>query len=128
MKEYIHSTKIEIPLYRGLFVPVLTNSVGLLKEFIPDFEDSKVFAHTIYADREGIEGYHLILNYHYPNYKITHGIIVHEALHVVNMIADMRGLIPSHMNDEPMAYLIEWVTDEIHKFINKHKLEVHANA
>ena len=40
------------------------------------------------------------------------GTITHESYHVVNIIADWLGFLPKSANeDEPGAYLIQWVSN-----------------
>lgn len=44
--------------------------------------------------------------------KLTsYGIISHESLHISNFIADILGFSKSFDNDEPQAYLIQWIAN-----------------
>ena len=58
-----------------------------------------------------------------PNYKednhITMGIIVHEAVHVKNMIYQKIGYRPKTNNDEAEAYFMEWIVDFIYNNYTK---------
>lgn len=47
--------------------------------------------------------------------KLSHGLIAHEVVHLVNMIMADRGFKPDFNNDEAQAYLTEWVTEQIYK-------------
>lgn len=43
---------------------------------------------------------------------IGNGTITHEATHATNMIAEICGFLPEKaMNDEPTAYLAQWVAN-----------------
>ena len=121
MKDYLIKNYCEVPLYRGHFILLLTNSADKVKDEIPDFSKEDVYAHTYLGGHKKKYGYYVILNYNSPYKEITHGCIAHEALHAANFIAATRGIEPSFENDEPMAYLIEWITDVIYRFSKKHK-------
>jgi hypothetical protein len=49
--------------------------------------------------------------------KTSYGVIAHESLHAVSYIFDFHGIVMDCKNDEPIAYLLEWVVEECHKFI-----------
>lgn len=42
------------------------------------------------------------------------GVIAHEAFHLTCHVFDERGIKPDLDNDEPQAYLLEWVVDRIY--------------
>lgn len=55
-------------------------------------------------------------NYHclaFVDKKPDAGIICHEAVHFANHIMDLAGIKMDGDNDEPQAYLVEWVVDRI---------------
>lgn len=43
-------------------------------------------------------------------------VIAHEAKHVVNLIFRDRGILLDVDNDEPEAYFLDWVFEQIEKF------------
>ena len=48
---------------------------------------------------------------------------VHESLHITNFVMKHLGMKASFKNDEPQAYLLEFVTNEVFSFLTeKHKL------
>lgn len=49
--------------------------------------------------------------------KTTPSIIAHEATHITNLIFSHFGAELDLKNDEPQAYLLEWVVNECHKFL-----------
>lgn len=118
--EYLHKKVVNIPLYEGKLVVVLTNSSEQLLNNSLDVKSDEPFAHAMFVNWKGYQGFVVVLNFEKPKgSRITHGIIAHEALHIVNFIADVKGFIPTLENDEPMTYLIEWVVDEIYKTMKK---------
>ena len=53
--------------------------------------------------------------------KIRWGVVSHESLHVLNMLADWLGFRPPAVcEDEPHAYFIEWVANCIGSVIDGH--------
>jgi len=52
------------------------------------------------------------------------GTIAHESFHLMNRVMDYIGQIPDRNVDEADAYLLTWIVDEIHEFIelNKNKI------
>lgn len=54
----------------------------------------------------------LVLN---PNHKyFSHGIIAHEALHLVNEMLKQKGVKNPHKDDEQACYLIQYIVDQIY--------------
>ena len=71
------------------------------------------------VDKESEEMKYLIVLYR-PK-AIRWGIVAHEALHVVTMICDWLGIPPPEQsNDEPHAYLIQWVANCIGSVLKGH--------
>ena len=123
-KEYLHVIDVDIPIYEGKLVIVLTNSIIKIQKYLPDFKRSDIYAHAWYDNYKGKAGYYMIFNFDNKGGKITHGTISHEAMHLTHYIADIRGFKPDFNNDEPLCYIIGWITDQAYKFINKKKFKV----
>jgi len=104
-------------------VIILTNYRDKLCKYLPNFDNDEIYAHTLYDDFLGKKGYFIVLNFDNENRKITHGAIAHEADHVAGFVLYDRGITADFMNDEAHAYLVEWVVDEVYKFINKHNFK-----
>lgn len=52
---------------------------------------------------------------------IRWGVVAHEALHVCTMLCDWLGIAaPSLNQDEPHAYLVQWVANCIGSVIDRH--------
>jgi len=115
-ERYCHHHAVEIPIYRGVFVVLVSNCIKKAKELIEDLEiERAVYAHSSWPyDWNDREAFVLLLNMDGPE-PITHATITHEATHIANGILSERGAKPSFNNDEPFAYLVEWVANEIYK-------------
>ena len=108
-----------IPLYRGKLIVILTDDKQFIKQYITDFDDSSIYAHTINTPFKCKDGYYIILNPKNRYRKIYAGTIAHEALHVTSFLFDNRGLKLDMNNDEAQAYLLEWIVDKVFEVINK---------
>lgn len=118
-KKYTYIKEHEIPLYRGVLVIIISNDHESIRASVKSFKSTEPYAHTHLDNWGDKQGFITIFNFNNPYRKITHGVIAHEALHVSNFLASERGIKASNNNDEPMAYLTEWVVDRIYEFINK---------
>ena len=70
MKDYLIKNYCEVPLYRGHFILLLTNSADKVREEIPSFSKDDVYAHTCLDEHKGKNGFYVILNYDSPYRKI----------------------------------------------------------
>ena len=50
----------------------------------------------------------------------NYSLVVHELEHVKNLIWKSKGYKPQADNDEPDAYLIGWLFEQVDKVIKKH--------
>lgn len=124
MKEYLHKKVIDLPMYTGKLAFILSNSSKLIKRYIPEFEDEIPYACTWYSPLRNRKAFIIVLNFEYTPDKVNHGVIAHEVNHAANMIAEDHGFTPDFNNDEPMAYLVGYITNQLYKFIKKHKKNV----
>ncbi|MDO6737078.1 hypothetical protein [Wenyingzhuangia sp. 2_MG-2023] len=117
---YIHIKRRKVPLYGGYLAIVLTNDLHLLKTKVdPNFSRDYVYAHAIHLNYKSRETFCIVLNIDSDQKNISPGVVSHEALHITSFIADTRGFVADFNNDEPLAYLQGWVTDQVHKFIKE---------
>lgn len=58
---------------------------------------------------------------------LTPGVITHEAIHIKNMVFDTVGIKADPNNDEPEAYLTEWIVNQIYKVFSQVNREVYNN-
>lgn len=122
--KYTHKKVIDIPIYEGKFVIILSNDPNGIKKILPSYDRENIYAHTWYTKYKKHQGYFVVLNFDNKYNKITHGTIAHEAQHCVNILADIRGFIPDFENDEPTTYLLGWFVDEIYKFVKEKGFKV----
>lgn len=122
-EEYIHVKSFNIPLYRGKLVVVLTNC-DKVKSLIPTFDTTALYASAIYDNYKGFQGYFCILNFDNELRRIKHGTIAHEAYHIANFLCTHRGIKEDLENDEPAAYLIEWIVDRIYEVCKKYGFSI----
>jgi hypothetical protein len=49
--------------------------------------------------------------------KPTLSDVVHESFHASSRILHYVGHKPDHLNDEPQAYLLDWIVEAAQKFL-----------
>lgn len=111
---------MEFPLYKGKFVIILTNDEDKILKYLPEHEGQDLYAHTYFTTWKGEDALIVILNPDNTHDKITAGVVAHEATHVATALMALRGITVDAKSDEPMAYLVEWVVDEVVKFMDRH--------
>lgn len=94
------SKTIRIPLYFERLKIVVTDTLEK-----PEYESYVLF------QKKG-----LVLHIK-PN--ASAGVIAHEAVHIANHVFKQCGIIPDLDNDEPQAYLIGWLVNQITKFLKQ---------
>lgn len=119
MKKYYHERVVDIPIYPGKLVIILSNDKKRLNKQIPVLKANNLYAHSLYHDYKRYNGFYLILNFNNSFKKIQHGTITHESLHIANFIANYCGFVADLANDEPLAYIAGWITDHVYEFMNK---------
>ncbi len=68
---YLHFKDLEIPLYRGSLIIVLTNDNDKLVNILPSFpRDKNIYGHTWHDNWKGDTGYLIILNFEKDYKKI----------------------------------------------------------
>ena len=107
----------QIPIYKGQFVMVLTNDNKKINKKVKDFkEQSELYGHAMNMIFDKQSSYIVVLNPKNKNNKMTVGVMAHEAVHIADFIFANCGIIHDLNNDEPLAYLVEWITDELYEF------------
>lgn len=64
---------------------------------------------TFKCGKDGLDGFFVLLR---PN--ATPCIVAHEAVHLAHKIMLSRGIKTDPENDEPQAYLVGWLVEQIH--------------
>ena len=124
MDEYLHKKIIEIPIYKGTFIIVFSNSKNKVNE-LTGISSNNIYAHAVDGTYKNKQAFFIILNFDNKYDKITHGVINHEIIHICHFIFEKRDIILSYDNDEPITYLAEYLTNEVYKYINQLNFKVH---
>ena len=124
MKSHFHFKEYEVPYYRSVLIVVLTNDYERLSEFYPEYDHEDMFASSDLINYHGTRSILMVLNFKCDVDRITNGIIAHEALHAANFIFDAVGVPADYDNDEPLAYLVKWITDKVHGFVSEKGFKV----
>jgi hypothetical protein len=120
---YYYQKSIKIPIYKGYLVLIFTNSIEKLNRRLPGINETNIYAHTYLYQYRGYEAAFIVLNFNHPE-AITNGVISHESFHASNFIMANRNIDPDLNNDEPQAYLIAWITDQVHSFLQKQIISI----
>lgn len=125
-----------IPLYKCRMHIVLTDSAEELLSYLEqasgmpppkeDFEsDDDIYAHVLNGSfKEREKCYHDCIYVVFNDKALTplsHGVIAHEALHVLNSQISKVNIDYDVVNDEPFTYLLEWIVNELTQFLSEHK-------
>ena len=103
----------KIPLYTGKLIIIQLEE----KESMDDI--TKMY--NIDFDMSGFNGMAFRDNRNYIiafSEEANSSIIAHESLHAVSYIFQDHVMRMDCENDEPIAYLLEWIVSECHKFLN----------
>lgn len=113
------SKKIKIPIYEGLLYIQISNNRSeeclKLGITIPE-EYNNNLGLAISSDETFI--YVISITEDAVN---MHDIIAHECLHICNDIFKHRYIKPDLDNDEPQAYLLGWLVNQVYRYIEKSK-------
>ena len=62
---------------------------------------------------------YLVFNpkYKFGDIKFDAGCIAHESLHATSFIFMIAGIVPDVNNDEPQAYLLDFIVTEVTEFL-----------
>jgi len=123
-KTYIYKKVIDIPIYFGKFVIVATNNMKKLDKATKlKTNKTNLYATTFWNMYDEDEGFFVAFNFWNKNKQINHGVIAHEAVHIADFIFESRGVQRDWENDEPYAYIVQFLVDEIYKFIYENNLQ-----
>jgi len=107
----------DIEIYRKKLIIVDTEDPGYIRKLLTnvEYDDEEVYGHTIYDDWKGYSGIFLIVNSKHPRFNLS--VIVHEAIHVKNIVFYIIGHEIDLNNDEPEAYLTEAIFHTAYEYI-----------
>jgi len=104
---------IKVPIYLGELILIQTEKIENLegKYGLTDLKNIDAFCYD-YPYKDGSSRYILAFEY-----NTTPKIIAHEAFHLVSYICRDRQMRIDLFNDEPQAYLIGWIVEQCHKYL-----------
>jgi hypothetical protein len=108
--------EIQIPIYRGRLVMILTDDLTELnKEYNLNFTNS--FGGGVFniTDEEGYTKFFVAFDNDWDN-----SLIAHEAVHLVNDIFKHKCIKLDPDNDEAQAYFTGWIFEKCEEFLIKH--------
>lgn len=110
----MYKTKLQMfPIYEVcLFEIVLTDELNRIE----DKQEFLAFVTRQEKEYKGIKNHNCISVYLNPNHSSTPlsmGILTHEAVHVKNMLFKLIRHKHSYKHDEPEAYFVEWVFNQM---------------
>ena len=114
--------EFNIPLYRGLLIVCFSDDAQECVEEFGNKYNYEQYAHTWHIDRNGMDAILLLFNPNPKHKPITHGVIAHEAVHGCSFLFEIRGALKDIANDEPEAYLVEWMVDRVYESLKEFKL------
>ncbi len=120
-KTHYIKKSIDIPIYTGKLVIILTNESDRLPEHIQD-NSIDLHAMSFVNDiKDNRIGFHVVFNF-WGISKVYHGVIAHEIRHCVDLITEYHGIEMTKIN-EPAAYLTGWVADQVYLMLKENKLK-----
>tara|TARA_R100000781_G_scaffold115008_1_gene88414 strand:- start:1908 stop:2297 length:390 start_codon:yes stop_codon:yes gene_type:complete len=125
MKKHLTKKEIKIPIYTGTLLLIDSNSKKKVKKEVKNFDKHEIYATSVLFEHKSKTGYGIVFNFDYKHAKISHGVIAHEAYHISSFIAEEHRIQWDPANDEPFAYLINWIVDQIYLFTKENNLKVH---
>ncbi|MGB3495753.1 MAG: hypothetical protein WBA57_23690 [Elainellaceae cyanobacterium] len=108
--------KIKIPIYFGELILILSEDLEKTAKDLGTSLGAPSNGFCWNGLDKGLTQYFIAIDK-----DATPSIIAHEASHCVNYIFKDRGIELDTHNDEPQCYLLSWIVDKCHEFLNKNK-------
>jgi hypothetical protein len=115
---HYHEKRITIPVYGFRLRIIFSNDVAKLNKHNLNGGEDNVFAHVLDNTLPIV----LVLNF-WDKTKMNHGVIAHECVHIAHEVFRNIGQSLTYHN-EPYAYLIEWLTNQVYDFMKKKGIEL----
>jgi hypothetical protein len=93
MEKYYKEMQFELPIYGGDITFIHSNDIDKINE---KHDIGRHFSHASTYE-------------HNVKTNVGIGCLCHEAFHLSNMICLNKGFIPTFENDEPQAYIIQYI-------------------
>jgi len=120
----IQKKAIRLHPYGQKLLIVVSDNVEEIRKVLPEWDDEPPYAHTFQTkDIHKKTVFAMVLN---PFGKPKVGekpmclnTIAHEAVHITNKLFDYIGYTPEIDNDEPQAYMVDYIVNETVKALDK---------
>lgn len=120
----IYKKYLTVPLYDNnkLGIIITDDPEELFKATNIQWDHGEILGAVVNAcDKNKKRTVFIVLNPNCDDFKLS--VITHEAVHAANRILYNVGFILDPMNDEPQAYLTDWIFDQVMNFLEKCKDE-----
>lgn len=114
-------TTIELPIYNVDIVIIISTEWQVVKkkyDLDMDADDLGTCAMTLMypGDKNNVSEIYLVLRPEYLDYNT----ILHELLHVVFCVCDLKSIKADVNNDEPLTYLQGYIGEKLFEFRDKY--------
>jgi hypothetical protein len=114
MEKYYKEMQFELPIYGGDITFIHSNDIDKINEkhdIGRHFSHASTYEHNVKTDDPDVfhYKYFIVLNSKSKLGNVGIGCLCHEAFHLSNMICLNKGFIPTFENDEPQAYIIQYI-------------------
>lgn len=115
--------RCSVPIYKTQLIIVNTDKASKLKKYELDdyYEGMNIYASTHNQSLKNGNRYGcrivIVFNTKLLPKNIITGVVAHESLHASNFIFDRKGIEVDRENDEPQAYLIQWIANKCYKLL-----------
>lgn len=114
--------KLYLELYKIRFILIESNDSKEVEEKYNLELGEDLYAHTALRSIKEKEldwsCIYLVFNTKHTHAKITPGCVAHESIHAANYIFSIIGAEVDIYNDETYCYLVEWIVNQVDKFLN----------
>jgi len=114
-------TKINIPIYGGYLAIHITKDIDKTLRVV-DYDGDLVGDAYMVFNLDGTKAYDLIFKHD----KIDHGLIAHECFHLTHRIMHDINKTFDFNNDEPEAYLMQFLINSIYDFLSENEIKIHT--
>jgi hypothetical protein len=104
---------IAIPIYNSNLTIIVAEDISVVAKKYKLSVDVKNFGAFTFKDETKYRHYVMVLE---DDWRSN---VVHELVHVVNHIYTDCAMTLDRQNDEPQAYLMGWLFDEIDEFLKQ---------
>ena len=117
-KAKVRHEEIDIPLYKSAIIVFVKPDNDILEKYWEPHKGAEAFCAN-YLEHSGE------VFMRFPTSRTTYSALAHEASHAATMILDTVGHDISGEFDEPLAYLIGYITQELINIFTKRNIKLY---